>query len=137
MENHRFPKALRLLVPRDFERVYAERQSARDSWVMMHAVSNQLDHPRLGLAVSRRAGGAVARNRWKRLLREAFRLAQHRLPAMDMVVSPRASEPPPLHQLLESLPALAHRVQLSEIRRRAGERASGSQSERSAADRDL
>jgi ribonuclease P protein component len=121
---HRFPKALRLLVPRDFERVYAQRQSARDAWVLMHAAANQLDHPRLGLAVSRRAGGAVARNRWKRLLREAFRLAQHRLPPMDIVISPRTSAPPPLHELLELLPALAKRVhQQLEIRQRTGEEA--------------
>jgi ribonuclease P protein component len=111
MSNHVFPKACRLLLARDFERVYAARLSARDASVVMFGVANELEHPRLGLVVSRRVGGAVARNRWKRLLREAFRLTQHRIPAIDMVCSPRGAKPPSLHQLLESLPALANRIQ--------------------------
>jgi ribonuclease P protein component len=120
MANHRFPKALRLLLPREFERVYAQRQTARDAWIVMNGADNDLDHPRFGLAVSRRAGGAAARNRWKRLLREAFRLTQHRLPAIDIVCAPRASQSPSLQQLLESLPVLASRIERQlETRQRA------------------
>jgi ribonuclease P protein component len=52
------------------------------------AQPNLLAHDRLGLTVSRRVGGAVARNRAKRLLREAFR---HRpraaLVGFDIVVT--------------------------------------------------
>jgi len=51
------------------------------------------DEPwRIGFAVSKKIGAAVARNRVKRVLREFFRLHQLRMPAaMDIVVVPRRS----------------------------------------------
>jgi ribonuclease P protein component len=43
---------------------------------------------RLGLAVGRRVGRAAVRNRWRRAIREAFRLHRHRLScSYDLVVS--------------------------------------------------
>ena len=45
--------------------------------------------PRLGLVVSRRLGGAVRRNRVKRLLREFFRRHQTYLPAADIIIVAR------------------------------------------------
>lgn len=51
------------------------------------AVANQLSHPRLGLAISKKSDKrAVARNRIKRHIRESFRLNRHNLSNMDIVV---------------------------------------------------
>ena len=105
-----FPKYLRLLSPPEFRRVMAARTSASQGPLQIFATTNDLDHPRLGLTVSRKVGSAVARNRWKRLLREAFRLSQHRLPPLDYVCVPRGATIPELNQLLAVLPALAERL---------------------------
>jgi ribonuclease P protein component len=61
--------------------------------LIVFAASGDRDEPRLGLAVGRRVGKAACRNRWKRLVREVFRLRlQHRLPPIDLVVAVRAAE---------------------------------------------
>src|SRR3954462_2149850 len=123
MGEHRFPKRVRLLRPDDFARVFAARNSASDQWLTLHGAANELGHSRLGLTVSRRVGGAVERNRWKRLLREAFRLGQAKLPPLDLVCVVRGQSPPAIEQVRESLIALSARIQ-SRINERASRRGS-------------
>ncbi|MDO2950068.1 ribonuclease P protein component [Aeromonas simiae] len=87
MPTHTFPRELRLLTPDHFKRVFAEPVRAASPQLTLLAVPNQLDHPRLGLAVPKKAlKRAVWRNRLKRVVRESFRLKQHQLPAIDIVV---------------------------------------------------
>jgi len=57
--------------------VYARGRRIGDGFFAVTVTSNQAGAPRLGLAVAvRAAGGAVARNRIRRLIRESFRLHQ-------------------------------------------------------------
>lgn len=86
------------------------RQIVSDQWLRLSAARNDLGHPRLGLVVSRKVGGAVVRNRWKRLLREAFRLSQHDLPPLDLACMPHVPNPPSLAQIMASLHSLASRL---------------------------
>lgn len=85
-----FRRRHRLSLAGDFRAAYAARASATRGPLRVHSRRNGRDHPRLGLAVGRRVGSAVVRSRVKRLLREAFRLEQHDLPAgLDLVISVR------------------------------------------------
>ena len=111
MTDHTFPKSHRLLTKEQFDRVFDGKCSAADGRVIVYAAPNELAHPRLGLVVSKKVGNAVVRNRWKRLLREAFRLLQHELPTShDYVVLPRKDVEPELDSLQRSLPQVARRA---------------------------
>jgi ribonuclease P protein component len=111
MPEFRFPKSSRLLASADFDRVFARRRSQSDGVLTVYGCENELAAPRLGLVVSRKCGDATVRNRWKRCIREAFRLGQHELPkGVDLVVLPRAGAEPSLARIQKSLGELAARV---------------------------
>jgi ribonuclease P protein component len=84
------PKRGRLSRSAEFERVYRQGRSVGNRFLVLYAFpragAGSADGPRLGLSVSRKVGGAVDRNRVKRLLREAFAAEVERVPADHDVV---------------------------------------------------
>ncbi len=110
-QRFRFGKACRLLKKEHYDRVFSAKQSAADHCLILYACPNDLEYPRLGLAVSRKVGKANSRNRWKRLLRESFRLSQHELPANDYICIPRYRGEPSFEMIDKSLKKLALKIQ--------------------------
>ena len=84
----------------EFERVYREGSSHATRHLVVYAFPRGDDAgpPRLGVSVGRKLGGAVERNRVKRLLREAFWATSDELaPGHDFVILAR----PPAGELAE------------------------------------
>jgi len=112
-----FSRQYRLRSRDDFQRVYEAETFAADQCLVVCGCANGLDYSRLGLSVSRKVGPAVLRNRWKRLIREAFRRTRDRTASgVDLIVRPRAGATPDFQRIAESLPKLVG--QLARKRRR-------------------
>ena len=111
MTGFTFTKSQHLRAKADFERVYEMKCKAADGVLLVFAARNELSVTRIGLSVSKKHGGAIVRNRLKRLLREAFRLMQHQLPSgLDLIAIPLAKEKASLAAYEESLVKVTRRL---------------------------
>jgi len=123
---HRLPRAQRVRKRPEFLRIQDSpaRVSTRHLLFLLAPRTGEDDGrpPRLGVVASRKVGNAVARNRAKRLVREAFRLNQEELPrGIDVVVIVRQGT-----QLLELRDVAAELIQAAPtVARRARDLRSG------------
>ena len=88
------PKRRRLSRSGEFDRVYRDGSSHATRYLVLYTFprrDEERDEVRLGVSVNRKVGGAVERNRVKRILREAFWTLADRLPPRhDFVIVARA-----------------------------------------------
>lgn len=93
-----FPKSSRVVRSGEFTKALRRGGVAANDCLVVFALPH--DDPsadesktpkcRLGVTIPKKTGNAVIRNRWKRLIREAFRLHQSELPSgFDYVVRPK------------------------------------------------
>jgi len=88
VSRYAYPRELRLLTPADFQNVFNNPPvKAVSNEFTFLAKPNERDYPRMGVTISKKvAKRAVDRNRIKRIIRETFRLKQHKLPGFDIIV---------------------------------------------------
>ncbi|MBL6985542.1 MAG: ribonuclease P protein component [Methylobacter sp.] len=100
-----FPPQLRLKKPAEYKKVFAKPVKSSDQYFTLLAIRNDFDHPRLGLAIAKKnIRKAVQRNLIKRTVRENFRIKQHKLGNIDIVVlARREAVDAPLDLLRKSL----------------------------------
>lgn len=108
----RFPRALRVRFESDFAKVYGSGLYVADDTLVINGVRRPGAPTRLGLSISKKVGNAVQRNRWKRLIRDAFRCCRCQLPTgWDCVVRPKRGAKPDRSQIERSLVSLVRRMQ--------------------------
>ena len=78
----------------DFRRVYRARSGHGAKFMVLHALPNGLDHPRIGFSISTKVGGSVQRHLVKRRLRAAAdTLVRDEPVGLDLIVVARPGSP--------------------------------------------
>ncbi|MBB3207414.1 ribonuclease P protein component [Rhodopirellula rubra] len=120
MAGNEFPKSLRVVKGDDFTRALRRGGCAADGTLVVFALprgSEPIENPaddrctaptRLGVTIPKKTGNAVARNQWKRLIRESFRTQRAGIPdGYDLVVRPKKDAQLRWTEIRRGLPRLA------------------------------
>ena len=89
--SEKFPRFVRIVRSLDYQAIYKTGRKTHSSHFVLFSRSNTLEHSRLGITASRKVGGAVVRNRVKRLFREIFRRSLSQIPSrFDVVINAKS-----------------------------------------------
>jgi ribonuclease P protein component len=86
-----FPHEARIVRSSDYRTIYRVGTKVHSESFVLFGRVNGIGHSRVGITVSRKIGGAVVRNRVKRLFREIFRRSLGEIPdQLDIVINAKA-----------------------------------------------
>lgn len=108
-----FPKSARIHSSLEFDELFQRGKVLADGSLVVHAQLSR-GRGRIGISISKRVGNAPTRNRWKRLIREAYRRQFQRVPALgklDIVVRPRRGAVANYWAIEKSLSGLTTRLE--------------------------
>lgn len=91
--DQRFRPGDRIRKRSEYQALYETARRIPSKSFVLFVMKNALGRPRLGITVTRRVGGAVQRNRAKRLMREIFRRHKSEFQDVDIVVNGRQTLP--------------------------------------------
>lgn len=105
-------KKLRLKSNRDFRKTYDKGKSFANKYLVIFFVKNRLDNNRVGIAVTKKLGNSVVRNKIRRRIREAYRLNSYKVKqGYDIVFLSRVGAKEVGYKELES--AVLHLLKLA------------------------
>ena len=114
--NKKFPKSVRVLQRSHFLSILKQGRHFLGNDVRIeYKRHSKSPFPKLGITVSRRYGKAHDRNRFKRVVREAFRELRGVLPAdLELNISPKKNRPElTMFSILTDLKGLLEKIQSS------------------------
>ncbi len=87
VQTYQLVKQAKMIKTDDFSSVFNFRKRISLQYLVMHYQPNTLVRPRLGLVVGKKTAKlAVHRNYMRRVLREFFRLNQHEICHVDLII---------------------------------------------------
>lgn len=89
-----FPKSARVRKRSQYQKIFRQGRRVKGQWIAVHYCLSSGSRSRLGITVSKKHGKSHDRNRFKRIVREAFRELQHQMTQpIELNISPRQSSP--------------------------------------------